>query len=83
MAKVFVCYSHKDEGWKDRLVEQLGVLEKEGRSGVVADICLRTWVQNKMGKIAGAARKHIGRNSGYFPKSRIRLSSVFSCNYRR
>jgi len=30
MMKVFVSYSHKDEKWKDRLVEQLGVLEMEG-----------------------------------------------------
>ena len=27
---VFISYSHKDELWKDRLVEQLGVLEDEG-----------------------------------------------------
>jgi tetratricopeptide (TPR) repeat protein len=27
---VFVSYSHKDEGWKDRLVQQLRVLEPEG-----------------------------------------------------
>ena len=28
--KVFVSYSQKDVDWKDRLVEQLGVLQKEG-----------------------------------------------------
>lgn len=27
---VFVSYSHKDERWKDRLVAQLGVLQKQG-----------------------------------------------------
>ncbi|MEA2692776.1 MAG: hypothetical protein QOJ16_2163, partial [Acidobacteriota bacterium] len=27
---VFVSYSHRDEGWKDRLVQQLRVLEPEG-----------------------------------------------------
>lgn len=27
--RVFISYSHKDEKWKDRFVEQLGVLEKE------------------------------------------------------
>ncbi len=27
---VFISYSHKDEDWKDRLVTQLGVLEKQG-----------------------------------------------------
>ncbi len=26
---VFISYSHKDEEWKNRLVTQLGVLEKE------------------------------------------------------
>ncbi len=29
MAKVFISYSHKDEEWKDRLVNQLKVLEME------------------------------------------------------
>ena len=30
MAKVFISYSHQDEGWKDRVVKQLAVLEEEG-----------------------------------------------------
>ena len=44
MAKVFVCYSHKDERWKDRLVKQLGVLEEDG--------LLEVWEDRKIG--AGA-----------------------------
>lgn len=32
---IFISYSHKDEPWKDRLVEHLGILEREKR--------LRTW----------------------------------------
>ena len=27
---VFISYSHRDEDWKDRLVVQLGVLQREG-----------------------------------------------------
>ncbi len=34
---VFVSYSHKDEGWKDRLVTHLGVLEREGALSVWDD----------------------------------------------
>ena len=34
---VFVSYSYEDEGWKDRLVKQLGVLEREGRLEVWDD----------------------------------------------
>jgi tetratricopeptide (TPR) repeat protein len=30
MTTVFICYSHKDEVWKDRLVTHLGVLQQEG-----------------------------------------------------
>lgn len=30
MAKVFISYSHQDEGWKDRLVKQLNVLSGPG-----------------------------------------------------
>jgi hypothetical protein len=30
MAKLFVSYSHRDEGWKDRVVQQLLVLATEG-----------------------------------------------------
>jgi len=30
MGKVFISYSHRDEEWKDRVVEQLGVLADEG-----------------------------------------------------
>jgi hypothetical protein len=30
MAKVFISYSHQDEGWKNRVVRQLGVLAAEG-----------------------------------------------------
>jgi hypothetical protein len=30
MSKIFISYSHKDEKWKDKLVEQLRVLELEG-----------------------------------------------------
>ena len=29
MHKIFSSYSHKDEDWKDRLVTQLGVLQKQ------------------------------------------------------
>jgi hypothetical protein len=27
---IFISYSHKDEGWKDRLVTHLGVLQSQG-----------------------------------------------------
>ncbi len=27
---VFISYSHKDEEWKDKLVDHLGVLQEEG-----------------------------------------------------
>ena len=30
MSKIFISYSHKDEQWKDKLVEHLEVLELEG-----------------------------------------------------
>ncbi len=40
MAKVFISYSHQDEGWKDRVVAQLRVLAGEG---------LVTWVDRKIG----------------------------------
>ena len=35
--EVFVSYSHRDERWKDRLVERLAVLETEGRLAVWDD----------------------------------------------
>jgi tetratricopeptide (TPR) repeat protein len=38
---VFISYSHKDEAWKDRLLDQLGVLEEEG--------LLRTWNDRNIG----------------------------------
>jgi len=31
MSKVFISYSHKDVNWKDRVVKQLSVLEREGK----------------------------------------------------
>ncbi len=34
---VFISYSHRDEGWKDRLVKQLAVLETEGLLEVWSD----------------------------------------------
>jgi hypothetical protein len=27
--KIFISYSHKDEGWKDKLRSHLGVIEKD------------------------------------------------------
>jgi hypothetical protein len=38
---VFISYSHKDEDWKDRLLEHLGVLEEEG--------LLKTWNDRNIG----------------------------------
>lgn len=38
---VFISYSHKDEDWKDRLLEHLGVLEEEG--------LLQTWNDRSIG----------------------------------
>lgn len=35
--KVFISYSHKDDAWCERLVTQLGVLEKEGLVDVWTD----------------------------------------------
>ncbi|WP_295426853.1 TIR domain-containing protein [uncultured Thiodictyon sp.] len=43
-ARVFLSYSHADEAWKDRLVAQLGVLERAGK--------LRVWDDRRIG--AGA-----------------------------
>ena len=37
MGKVFISYSHADEKWKDRVVNQLGVLEKEKKLTVWND----------------------------------------------
>lgn len=37
MNKVFISYSHKDEDWKDRLQDQLAVLEMEGLLSVWED----------------------------------------------
>jgi tetratricopeptide (TPR) repeat protein len=37
MAKVFISYSHKDEGWKERLHTQLAVLEQQGLLSVWED----------------------------------------------
>jgi hypothetical protein len=36
-ALIFISYSHKDERWKERLEEQLGVLEQEGNFEVWTD----------------------------------------------
>jgi hypothetical protein len=41
---VFISYSHKDEGWKDRLVEQLRVLELEGAYDLWDDLLAATVV---------------------------------------
>jgi tetratricopeptide (TPR) repeat protein len=35
--RVFISYSHKDEVWEDRLVTQLGVLQKQGLLDIWAD----------------------------------------------
>ncbi len=32
MARIFVSYSHRDEAWKERVVQQLGVPAGEGLS---------------------------------------------------
>ena len=37
MGKVFISYCHKDEKWKERVVKQLGVLEKEEKLTVWDD----------------------------------------------
>ena len=39
--KVFISYSHKDERWRERLVEQLQVLEKQG--------LLQVWDDTRIG----------------------------------
>src|SRR5690242_9201324 len=38
---VFISYSHKDEVWKDRLVKQLAVLQKQG--------LLKAWNDRRIG----------------------------------
>src|SRR5688500_11143181 len=38
---VFISYSHKDKGWKDRLVRQLEVLKLQGY--------LDLWIDSKIG----------------------------------
>ena len=37
MKRIFISYSHKDEAWKDRLVEQIDVLQLEGHCTVWHD----------------------------------------------
>ncbi len=37
MSRIFISYSHKDEYWKKKLVEHLGVLEKQGELNVWDD----------------------------------------------
>jgi TIR domain-containing protein len=40
-ASIFISYSHKDEKWKDLLVNQLGVLEQQG--------AFDTWTDREIG----------------------------------
>lgn len=53
---VFVSYAHKDEKWKDALVEHLGVLEQQGRVSVWVDTQIQTG-DDWLPEIEGAMRQ--------------------------